>query len=239
MSRPRKHARRGRKAHKRAKGVLPLNQSRSQYATADYKTQVLAVSQETATKFLVAGCSSNSRIAGIAQYYQDYRVTKVKIKFMPNLNTFGAGTTTGYIPQMLTKQLDIQPPAAFTEAFLASMDPKTHELTQKDFTISFVPKVNMLASTTGATGQGVMIKRSPWLSTNANANTGGAWAADSTEHFGLLAWITNSAANASIGCGYQAEVFFEFRKPLAQVASTSYDKTGALVTPVHTEIHAL
>jgi hypothetical protein len=197
----------------------------------------LPVSQETGTKFVVAGCSGNTRIAAIAACYQDYRITACKLKFVPNLNTFGAGTTTGYLPQMLTKVFDIQPPAVWGEVYITSMDPKTHELTQKDFTVSFPPKVNMLASTTGASGQGVMIKKSPWLSTNANANTGGAWAADSTEHFGLLAFITNAAANETIGCGYQAEVFYEFRKPLAQYVASN-DKFGNPIT-THTDLKSL
>jgi hypothetical protein len=158
---------------------------------------------------------------------------------MPNLNTFGAGTTTGYLPQMLTKVFDIQPPAAWGEVYITSMDPKTHEITQKDFTVSFPPKVNMLASTTGASGQGVMIKKSPWLSTNGNANTGGAWTADTTEHFGLLAFITNAAANETIGCGFQAEIFYQFRRPLAQYVAPSLDKNGDPVITVHTELKSI
>jgi len=232
-----KHVRRPRRrAHKRRSG---LKVKTSQYATAAYKTQILNVPQETPTKFQVAGVSGNARIISLASCYQDYRVTEVRIKFMPNLNTFGAGSTTGYIPQLLTKVLDIQPPPTWNEVYITSMAPRCHELTQKDFTVKWKPKVNMLASSTGATGQGVMIKRSPWLSTNANANTGGVWAADSTEHFGLLAFITNSAANDSIGCGYEAEVFFEFRKPLAQYVASSLDKAGNPVLPKTTEVHLL
>lgn len=231
---PRKQHRR--RAHKRRGG---LKVKTSQYATGAYKTQILSVSQETATKFVVAGCSTNTRIANIASNYQDYRITGVHIKFVPNLNTFGAGTTTGYLPQMLTKVFDIQPPPAWGEVYITSMAPRCHELTQKDFTVKFKPKVNMLASSTGASGQGVMIKTSPWLSTNANANTGGAWAADSTEHFGLLAFITNSAANETIGCGYQAEVFFEFRKPLAQYVASAVDKNGHAFVLNPTELKAL
>jgi len=222
----------GRRHHKRGP-------SHAQYATAVNKTQILTVSQETPTKFVVAGISGNSRIAALGALYQDYRITACKIKFMPNLNTFGAGTTTGYIPQMLTKVFDVQPPPVWNEVYITSMDPKCHELTQKDFTVSFPPKVNMLASTTGASGQGVMIKKSPWLSTNANANTGGAWAADSTEHFGLLAFITNSAANDSIGCGYEAEIFYEFRRPLAQYVAPSLDKNGNPVVHAPQELKAL
>lgn len=231
-----KRSHKPRKAYRRKARVYRAPRVTSlQVAKATYKTQILPVAQETPTKFFVQGISLNSRIAGIAQFYQDYRITMVRIKFMPSLNTFGAGTTTGYLPQMLTKILDVQPPAAFNETYITSMNPKCHELTQKDFTVSFRPKVNLLAATAGGTGQGVMIKTSPWLSTNANAATGGAWAADSTEHFGLLAFITNAAANESIGCGYEAEVHVEFRRPLAQVPATSYDKNGNLVSPIHAE----
>jgi hypothetical protein len=197
------------------------------------------MSQEVGTKFVVAGISGNARISALGELYQDYRITAVKLKFMPNLNTFGAGTTTGYLPQMLTKVFDIQPPAGWNETYITSMDPKTHEITQKDFTVAFPPKVNMLASSTGATGQGVMIKKSPWLSTNANANTGGAWAADSTEHFGLLAFITNAAANESIGCGYQAEIFYQFRRPLAQYVPPSLDKNGHPYVEKPSELRSL
>jgi hypothetical protein len=235
---PRKHRsrrpRRARRAHKRG-----LKVKTSQYATGAYKTQILNVPQETPVKFQALGVSQNARIATLASCYQDYRITGIKIKFMPNLNTFGAGSTTGYIPQMLTKVLDQQPPPVWNEVYITSMAPRCHELTQKDFTVKFAPKVNMLASTTGGTGQGVMIKRSPWLATNANANTGGAWAADSTEHFGLLVFITNSAANDSIGAGYEAEVFYEFRKPLAQYTASSLGKDGLPLTDKHVEIHAL
>jgi len=230
---PPRHAR---KAHKPRRKVARRGRARrgpthSQYATAVNKTQILTVNQETATKFVVAGISGNARISALGALYQDYRITACRIKFCPNINTFTGltGATPGYIPQMLTKVFDIQPPPVWDEKYITSMDPKTHELTQKDFTISFPPKVNMLASTTGASGQGVMIKKSPWLSTNANANTGGAWAADSTEHFGLLAYITNSAANSGINCGYQAEVFYEFRRPLAQYTASDTDKNGNLM----------
>jgi hypothetical protein len=233
----RKHAKKHVKRRGAARRPRKAGAFHSQKATAVNKTQILPVSQETGTKFVVAGCSGNTRIAAIAACYQDYRITACKLKFVPNLNTFGAGTTTGYLPQMLTKVFDIQPPAVWGEVYITSMDPKTHELTQKDFTVSFPPKVNMLASTTGASGQGVMIKKSPWLSTNANANTGGAWAADSTEHFGLLAFITNAAANETIGCGYQAEVFYEFRKPLAQYVASN-DKFGNPIT-THTDLKSL
>jgi hypothetical protein len=213
--------------------------SHAQYAKAVYKTEILNVPNESPVKFVVPGISSNARITALGALYQDYRITAVKIKFAPNLNTFGAGTTTGYLPQMLTKVFDIQPPPVWGETYITSMDPKTHEITQKDFTVSFPPKVNMLASTTGATGQGVMIKKSPWLSTNANANTGGAWAADSTEHFGLLAYITNSAGNDTIGCGFQGEIFVEFRRPLAQYVAPTLDKNGNVAVERSTVLKSL
>jgi len=218
MPRTKKHAKRSNKPARkgRSKGY-----SHNQVARAVNKTTIGNIAQETPTKYAVAGITGCPRIATMGSLFQDYRVTEVKIKFMPNLNTFGAGTTTGYIPQLLTKVLDVQPPVGMNEAAIVQMDPKTHELTQKDFTVSFKPKVNMLASTTGAAGQGVMIKKSPWLSTNGNANTGGAWVPDSTEHFGLIAYITNSVGNDTIGCGYQAEVFYEFRRPFAQPSSSS------------------
>ncbi|AYP28766.1 MAG: putative capsid protein [Cressdnaviricota sp.] len=186
----------------------------------------------TTTKFYVSGVSSNPRISTIASCYQEYRIMKVAFKFMPLTNTYGtAGGTGGYIHQLYLKTVNQPPPPGIDATGLASMGAKVHELTQKDFTYTFKPAVDMLAATGGVDAfSGVMIKKSPWLSTSDNADIGGVWAADSTPHWGLLARIQTPGGdgNEQQGVGYTAKVYYEFRKPIVTGGTsnvTEYSKS--------------
>lgn len=215
--------RRARRAHRRSGG------SRLQYANILNKAAPTKFNPQTPYILLANGLGPTltTRVAQLGQQFQEYRITKVSVKFMPETNTYGtAGGTGGYIPQIMTKVVDAPVPGIWGAAWLSQMDPKIHELTQKDFGVHYKPVVNFQISNGAISGvAGVGIKRSPWISTNKNAYNGGAWAPDVTPHYGLAIY-SDAAGNAQQGFLVQVETHFQFRKPLDSVASVS-DPTAA------------
>lgn len=207
--------------------------SRAQVAKACYKTDILQLPPNTLREIYASGLSTASeRIKAIGSCYQDYRITGVKVKFMPVYNAMGGVPGSAYLSQLLTKVMDIPALPTTTEHYLDQLDPQTHEVIQKDVNISFKPKVDMLADQDGAgTAIGVMIKASPWLSTNGNACAGGAWVPDTTFHFGLLCLNTAGAGFSTNPINYQCEVFYEFRKP--QVFLSASNAGPQLVSDRH------
>lgn len=167
---------------------------------------------------LVLGASGSDRLSRVASSYQDYRISRVSIKFMPCYNTFSGVSTGvgGFVPQLMTKMLDIPAPTTWGEQYITALGCRTHEITQRDYTVSFAPRVNILAGLGNAStlASGVMIKKAPWISTNGaaqdSANT--SWIEDETAHYGLLAWVNT---NHGTGLQYQISVHYQFRKPNA------------------------
>lgn len=198
--------------------------SHTQTARVVVKSDIKALLPNTLTDIYLAGLGTTSeRLRAVGSCYQDYRITNVKVKFMPVYNAMSGVPGSAYLPQLLTKVLDIQPSATITtEHYLDQLDPKVHELTQKDVTVSFRPKVDMLADANGAGANvSIIIKSSPWISTNANADIAGPWAPDGTFHFGMLALCTAGAGFTTNPINYQVEAFYEFRKPQALVSASN------------------
>lgn len=185
--------------------------------------QMVHLLNDTPYNFVIEGCIGG-RSQSLAGCYQDYRITAVKVCFFPIVNTVTFSDVSGgnrsELPELFTKVLDVPAPATWNLQWLEEMDGKVSVLDQKNVVHTYKPKVDMLASTAG--GSGVIIKNSPWLSTNANAATGGTFAPDDTKHFGLVAWVTANIGTGHLPapinlCRVEYEVFYEFRKPFSLV----------------------
>jgi hypothetical protein len=218
------HRRRPRRHHKKGK--------RENYAIVPEEIKPIAGSSILASNtpyvFQVSGISNYPRLSAMAACFQEYRIVKVVFKFSPLWNTYNNFTTNPttqpYLPKFYARQITITPPGVqFGQSYMLETDTKPQTITQRKFTKTIKPTVNILAS-----ANGTMLKKSPWLSTNRNAPAAGAFTVDNTPHFGLAVWIQedNSAAVKFNNLSYDVELHVQFRKPYFPASAVNTDLSG-------------
>lgn len=172
------------------------------------------------------------RASNVAQLFQEYRITRVKVTIYPVSNTIVSGAPTSII-RCFTKEYDT-PWRDFqgsTNVFsptlqeLRALNPKHFLLTQKPVTRTFKPTVSiqtnsdplLASSTTG--NRSYEVQKSPWLSTQSYGNNTGGSAQinsiDNTVHRGLWMYFEDAVASTSrdAGAQFDIEADFEYRKP--------------------------
>lgn len=169
------------------------------------------------------------RAVPIAQAYQHYRIKTIKLEFKPQYDTFtpsiGAAGTGVLVPNffyMINKSGSI--PSTVSAANLRAMGAKPIRFDEKTITVAWRPSVlQENAGVLGDVGSGYKI--SPWLSTNANANSPGVWNPSTVNHLGIYWQVerpgTLPAGMAELSYSIQITVEFQFKKPLVKVASTN------------------
>lgn len=169
------------------------------------------------------------RAVPIAKAYQHYRIKTIKLEFKPQYDTFlpdvGAAGTGFLVPNffyMINKSGSI--PSTVSAANMRAMGAKPIRFDEKTITVAWRPSV--LQENAGVNGDiGSGYKISPWLSTNANANSPGAWQPSSVNHLGIYWQVerpgTLPAGVAELSYSIQITVEFQFKKPLVTVSSSN------------------
>jgi len=155
-----------------------------------------------------------ARAAGIAQYYQRYRITGIKLTFKPEYDTFalnpaGPNIAKPNLYYMIDKSGSI--PDNVTLEGLKQAGAKPHAFDEKPISVSWKPSVLNETQGAGLLAVGAGYKISPLLATDANPNNPGAWVASSVNHLGIK-WYMECQAASNINVNLEAEVQFEFYK---------------------------
>lgn len=157
------------------------------------------------------------RAQAVAQAYQQYRISYIKLTIQPNYDTFvngGAPGSPATIPQMyfmVDKTRSIPNGAGFNT--LLDLGCKPVRMDERNISRAWKPSVLQVAGDGPATAAAVGYKLSPWLTTNANAGNPGAWLPDETLHHGAVFGIEKSFPADAQQYDMNVEIGFEFRKP--------------------------
>lgn len=150
----------------------------------------------------------------IAQGYQLYKMTGVKVTWKPEYDTYaaGLGATKPFLYHMVDKSGSI--PDNITLEALKQAGARPRAFDEKPISVTFKPAVlnAVLNSVAASTYGGYRV--SPLLSTNQNATTAGAWQPSAISHQGLK-WYIDTAGSA-LNVIMEVEVQFQFFKPLWQ-----------------------
>lgn len=203
-----------RKAAPRRRARLPAKRMTANYASVT----------ETWTQASVAGTPGDLKVQGllgngatyraplVAQAYQEYRITGLEIRIVPQKDTFlSAGSDS--VPNLYWMN---DPMNALlnnmSETDFQTLGCKPIRLDDKIIRRTLKPNVIVVAAPQG-TGFPSIGKRSPWLSTNANFTPVTTWTASTVTHYGAKWLITNTVTGAQ---PYELQVrcTYQFRRPL-------------------------
>lgn len=154
------------------------------------------------------------RAVQIAQGYQLYKMTGVKVTWKPEYDSFipggGGGATKPYLYHMVDKAGSI--PDNVTLEALKQAGARPRAFDEKPISVTFKPAVlnAVLNTVAGSTYGGYRV--SPLLSTNQNATTPGAFQPSAIAHQGLKWYI--DTAGGQLNIIMEVEVQFQFFKPL-------------------------
>lgn len=160
-----------------------------------------------------------ARAVQVAEAYQFYKITGITIKLTPRLDTYigGGASTVPYVYYMVDKSGSL--PSNISVGNLIQMGAKPIRFDDKTVTIKWRPSVVQdVAFSAGGAPAGsspAQYKLSPWLNTNANFITPGAWTPSTVDHLGVY-WIVETSGSNSL---YDAivTVDFAFKKPLVNI----------------------
>ena len=177
------------------------------------------------------------RAVSVAQAYQHYRIKSVRLTFKPQFDTYVAvagGVSKPNLYYMIDKSGTI--PTNATLESLKQMGARPHQLDEKNFSVTWSPSVleSVMYSSGGAgAASSSKYRISPWLATTADNVSPAPVVANAVDHLGLY-WYMDQIVNP-IGAQYtiEAEVQFEFKKPLITVLATGRNAIGAVVAPLN------
>lgn len=152
------------------------------------------------------------RAVQIAQGYQLYKMTGIKVTWKPEYDTYaaGLGATKPFLYHMVDKSGSI--PDNITLEALKQAGARPRAFDEKPISVTFKPAVlNAVLNTVGASTYGGY-KVSPLLSTNQNATSIQPFVASAIAHQGLK-WYIDTAGSA-LNIIMEVEVQFQFFKPL-------------------------
>jgi len=159
------------------------------------------------------------RAVQIAQGYQLYKMTGIKVTWKPEYDTFaaGLGATKPFLYHMVDKAGSI--PDNVTLEALKQAGARPRAFDEKPISVTFKPAVlnAVLNTVAGSTYGGY--RTSPLLSTNQNATQPGAFVASAVAHQGLK-WYIDTAGSA-LNVIMEVEIQFQFFKPLWQALAST------------------
>jgi len=181
------------------------------------------LAQNTMFNCALKGLTAFPRAQAMAQLFQEYRITRVRVIIYPASNTVIAGAPTSVIK--MYDRVYSTPYAAtsvsgtlITLDLLRELNPHPFLLTQRRLLRSFKPTVATLTNSVGsATLPSFELKTSPWLSTSVSSSS--VQGPDDTTHRGMLLYFLNDLAptTATVATTVDIEADFEFRKPATVV----------------------
>ena len=166
-----------------------------------------------------------ARALSQAPFYQEYRITAVQMCFQAYADAFGNTTGGTGIALTIPQLLFITQPNGYMLAgtqnyeTMLEMGAKPVKF-ERDIIRSFQPTVNIQTSynsgslvqngsTSASTAAGVMLKKSPWLSTKSYTSL-----TDQVPHYGALYYFDQRITSQStpLGC-VTLKIHIQFRKP--------------------------
>ena len=171
------------------------------------------------------------RVAEIARLYQEFRISKVQFRLKSGYDTLqpnpaaGVGYLAPQIYMMLNRDGDAF--TSITSYQRCGINPISMA-NDGNKRMTWRPSVVYRSETSPS-----IIKVSPWLNTNDSRNTGVAFVANTTPHYGINFYVdwqetTGDRIQATVGT-YEIELFFEFRRPYYPEVQT-VDQQVASVT---------
>lgn len=160
-----------------------------------------------------------ARASSVATSYQHYRIKKVTLRFKPQIDTFIGGSA--YIVPNLYYMIDKSGsiPQNSTIAALKSMGAKPHRFDDKIITCSWRPSVLINTADSPVTSAIAQYRISPWLSTNQNTLSPGAFVPSNVDHLGIFWYLDNLGAEVRYSVDIMVE--FQFKKPLNNTLSSA------------------
>jgi len=161
------------------------------------------------------------RAAQVAGAYQHYRIKKIAVTFKSSYDAFQAGAGAVTKPRlyyMIDKAGAI--PTNIALEGLKQMGARPRELDESNIVVQWAPSVLEATMDVVPASMPAKYRISPWLATNAQPLTPGAFVPSSIDHLGLYWYL--DALNNPEGYQYQCEVEvqFQFKKPLSNSTSS-------------------
>lgn len=192
-----------------------------EYASCSVTRTLTPGTNNTIYSMLNTQLSQFTRAATIAQGYQHYRITNIKLRIKSPYDTYGNQNPIGgvyqkpYFYYMIDKSASV--PTNVTLEGLKQMGAKPIAMDEKAITISWKPSVLEFTATAipGMIGKPNKYRLSPWLSTTDNPQSA-TWTPSTVDHLGIY-WGTFSALAGvadPITYDVEMEVQFQFKKPL-------------------------
>ena len=233
-TKPRARRAPARRAPKASAPRRNLKGNTPEYASASVKSTLLpaggtAFTANTLYNKINTQLSDFTRAVGLAQYYQHYRMSNIKITFKPTLDSFipnqvpSATFTKPYLYYMIDKSGSISTNS--TLEALKQMGARPRALDEKPITVSWAPSIltaDATATTAGLAIAAAQYKISPWLSTQSAPGNPGVFVASSVDHFGLYWYVDSQLGGTTITYQVEIEVQFQFKKPLLVLNSSAY-----------------
>jgi len=162
------------------------------------------------------------RAVTVAQGYQMYRITNIKLRVKSSWDTY-ANTGNAYAKPFFYYMLDKTGAVPTNVALegLKQMGAKPRALDEKSITVSWRPTVLQSTGNVIPVGGSSLstVKRAPWLSTARSPQTP-TWSPNDVDHLGIY-WGAFAALTGQadpINYEVECEVQFEFKAPLVHTA---------------------
>jgi len=212
--RPRRQARKGRRAVKRNPNSIGGPNTCQVVETVP----TAQVNLNTPVLFVKAGITG-TRAPVIAQQFGLYRIAKVIYTHRPLNDTFaaglpGVGSFAVQVPTLYWKMNRYgDQPAGVNGDYMRALGAKPIRLDDKNVSFSYRP--NILQVQNNAVGNNAAsIKISPWLSTD-DLPQDGNFTLSTAEHYGHTLFVEAAGAGAANGpvCNLDIKVIYEFKNP--------------------------
>lgn len=176
------------------------------------------------------------RAVQVAHGYQEYRISKIELRFKPSADTYESlGVSTGaspglpYLYYLIDKTASLANAGTNTQT-LKQAGAKPIRIDDRNVVIKWKPTVQVGSGDAGSPPGpapvlelAAMYKTSPWITTNANADEPTAsWAPNSVDHFGIVFGAESPRGPLGVVVGsVSITLTYEFRKPLWYTAPTA------------------
>lgn len=165
------------------------------------------------------GNGATYRAPAVAAAYQEYRITGIEVRILPQSDTF-ISSSADKIPYLYWMN---DPMNALLnnmgESDFQTLGAKPARLDDKTIRRTLKPNVIVVAAPIG-TGFPSIGKKSPWLSTNSAFTPVTTWSPSTVTHYGAKWLITNTIAGAQ-PYEIQVKATYQFRRPLIGVSPTA------------------
>lgn len=171
------------------------------------------------------------RANSIASNYQHYRMSQIKMTFLPTIDTIGTapGPSKVFLYYMIDKSGSIATNS--TLEALKQMGARPVALDEKPIVVTWKPSVlnNVLTATPAGTSAPGQYRISPWLSTQNSVGNPGAFTGSVVDHLGLYWYAYSLTGGNAAQYTVEIEVQFQFKKPLLVLTSSAYNAIPSVI----------